>query len=78
MTEKQQKYATPIRPSYYHTGDIDVIKFAEANFPKEELRGFYRINILKYVTRYDKKNGIEDLQKAEFYRQKLKELEELK
>lgn len=70
-----QNNSDPIRPAYYHAGDIDVIKFAEANFPKEELRGFYRINILKYVTRYDKKNGIEDLEKAEFYRNKLRELE---
>ena len=24
-------------------------------------------NIIKYVTRYDMKNGVEDLKKAEFY-----------
>ncbi|GEN83604.1 hypothetical protein SLU01_19160 [Sporosarcina luteola] len=65
-----------IRPSYYHTGNIDVIKYAEENFSKEERRGFYRMNVLKYISRFHKKNGVEDLNKADFYLRKLKELEE--
>lgn len=65
-----------IKPSHYHTGNIDVIKFSEENFAAEELKGFYRMNILKYVTRFDKKNGLEDLQKANSYLQELMELEE--
>lgn len=67
-----------MKPSYYHTGNIDVIKFSEENFTEEELKGFYRMNVLKYVTRYDLKNGVEDLQKAAFYLNKLFELEERK
>lgn len=67
-----------LKPSYYHTGNIDVIKFAEENFVPAELKGFYRINVLKYVTRFDKKNRLEDLQKADFYLQKLIELEGVK
>ena len=63
------------KPSHYHAGNIDVIKFSEENFDKAEVKGFYRINAIKYVTRYDKKNGIEDLDKAIFYINKLKELE---
>lgn len=63
------------KPSHYHTGNIDVIKFSEENFSNEELKGFCRINAIKYITRYDKKNGIEDLDKAIFYINKLKELE---
>lgn len=62
-------------PSHYHKGGIDVIAFSELQFEKEELKGFYRINVLKYVTRYDRKNGIEDLKKAEFYLNKLIGLE---
>ncbi len=65
----------PTQPSHYHTGNIDVIKFSEENFGKDELKGFYRMNVLKYTTRYDKKNGLEDLEKATFYLDKLKELE---
>jgi hypothetical protein len=62
------------QPSHYHKNGIDVIAFSELQFSKEELKGFYRINILKYVTRYDRKNGKEDLEKARFYLDKLLEL----
>lgn len=64
-----------LKPHYYHAGSIDVIRYAEENFSPEELKGFYRLNVFKYVTRYDKKNGVEDLQKANDYLQKLVELE---
>lgn len=63
-------------PEHYHANGIDVIGFSELQFSQEELKGFHRINVLKYVTRFDKKNGIEDLRKAEFYLKKLIELEE--
>lgn len=67
------------KPAHYHRGNIDVIGYAEQKFTKEELKGFYRINILKYVTRYDEKGTPRaDLAKADFYLQKLKELEEEK
>lgn len=36
--------------------------------------GFYRGNALKYMMRYDKKGGIEDLQKAQHYTEKLIEV----
>lgn len=59
-------------PNHYHSNGIDVIGFAELQFTKEQLIGFHRINVLKYVTRYDKKsNPLEDLQKAKFYLDKL-------
>ena len=62
-------------PSHYHRNNMDVIKFAELQLSPEELKGFHRINILKYVTRYDRKGGVEDLRKAAFYLRKLIELE---
>lgn len=64
-------------PSHYHHGGIDVIGFSELQFDKAELKGFYRINVLKYVTRYDRKNGVQDLEKAAFYLDKLKQLESM-
>ena len=63
------------RPTHYHSNGTDVIGFAEAQFNKEEQKGFHRINAIKYITRYDRKNGIEDLNKAKFYIDKLIELE---
>jgi hypothetical protein len=68
----------PIKPDHYHKGGIDVIGFSEAQFNKDELRGFYRINCLKYITRFDRKGGVEDIKKASFYLNKLLELEESK
>jgi hypothetical protein len=63
-------------PSHYHQNGIDVIAFSELQFDKSELKGFYRINVLKYVTRYDRKNNVEDLNKASFYLNKLIKLED--
>lgn len=62
-------------PEHYHVNGIDVIRFAELQFSKDEQKGFYRINAMKYLTRYDRKNGSEDLKKAQFYLNKLIELE---
>lgn len=63
------------RPDHYLRNGIDVIDFAKMQFDAEELKGFYRINILKYVTRFDRKGGLEDLKKAEDYLHRLMELE---
>jgi Protein of unknwon function (DUF3310) len=63
------------RPNYYHKGKIDVITFAKDHYPKEQIAGFYRLNILKYVDRYRDKNGLEDLKKARDYLDMLIELE---
>ncbi|MCU9594612.1 DUF3310 domain-containing protein [Caldibacillus thermolactis] len=63
------------KPSYYHKGKIDVIAFAKDHYPKEQIAGFFRMNILKYVDRYQDKNGLEDLKKARNYLDMLIELE---
>lgn len=65
-------------PAHYLKNGIDVIGFAEMQLPTEQLIGFCRINVLKYATRYDRKNGIEDLKKCRFYIEKLMELEAAK
>lgn len=64
-------------PTHYHSGGIDVIGFAEKQFSTEQLIGSHRINILKYVTRFDKKGQpVKDLHKARAYLEKLIELVE--
>lgn len=72
--EKKQKQDIINKPSHYHKNGIDVIGFSEAQFSKEELKGFCRINAIKYITRFDRKNGVEDLEKAKFYIDKLIEV----
>lgn len=56
----------PSKPAHYDTG-IDTIAFLRANCPPEQVEGFLRGNALKYLQRYDKKNGVEDLRKAKHY-----------
>lgn len=50
-----------IKPNYYGS-QIDVIEFVQANN-----LDFMQGNVIKYVTRYKSKNGIEDLYKAKEY-----------
>ena len=50
-----------IRPGYYKGKDL-FDRFEEGLLTKEEVVGFYKGNIIKYVTRYQDKNGIEDLE----------------
>jgi RsfA family transcription factor len=67
----------PIIPSHYHKGGIDVIGYLEEHFGKSEsytvAEGFFIGNIIKYVSRYKQKNGVEDLKKALYYLEKLKQ-----
>lgn len=62
-------------PSHYSSGGIDVIDFSKLHFSKAEVKGFMRISALKYLTRYDRKNGIEDLKKAIHFTEMLIDLE---
>jgi len=55
---------TTIKPIYY--GKLDVIEFCFINNVP-----FCEGNIIKYVMRWDKKNGLEDLLKAREYLDRL-------
>lgn len=61
---------------HYHTGGVDVWQFADENFSQIEVEGFHRINAIKYLARYGKKNGYnrKDLEKAIVSIEKLIEL----
>lgn len=64
------------KPEHYHSNGVDPITIAESMFTKEEMQGFYKVNMLKYWFRAGKKDGNskeQDLQKYEFYSNKLKE-----
>ena len=53
-------------PSYYSRFTIQPIDFISAN-----KIDFLAGNVIKYVCRYDAKNGVEDLKKAKVYLEKL-------
>lgn len=63
-------------PVHYHNGGIDVIALLGIKYPSSVSQGFFIGNVLKYVIRYQNKNGVEDLKKAANYLNKLIELEE--
>lgn len=50
------------------TQPIDVMK---ATFTSEQLEGFLRGNVLKYLMRYPQKNGVTDVKKAQHYMEML-------
>lgn len=52
-------------PTHYNQGGIETLDYIKAKAPHYES---YAIgNIIKYVSRYQHKNGLEDLKKAQFY-----------
>ena len=58
------------KPAHYQ-GAIECIDAIESTMSKEAFRGYLKGNFMKYIWRYEKKNGVEDLQKAEWYLKKL-------
>lgn len=62
-------------PSHYTSGAHECIDVMEAMFGTDAVICFCKCNIFKYRFRADKKNGEEDIKKAEWYETKLMELE---
>lgn len=59
------------KPNHYNQGNIEV-----SDFIIDQNMNFLEGNIIKYVSRYKTKNGIEDLKKARWYLNKLIEANE--
>ncbi len=59
-----------IAPNYYKQGKTEVWDFII-----EQNLGFLAGNVIKYICRYKEKNGIEDLEKAKAYIEKLIKVE---
>ena len=55
-----------ITPSHYKQGNIEVIDFI-----LDQKLTYVEGNVIKYVSRYKYKNGLEDLKKAQWYLNKL-------
>ena len=55
-----------ISPDYYKRGNIEV-----TDFIIDQSMSFLEGNVVKYITRYKEKSGIEDLRKARWYLEKL-------
>lgn len=58
------------KPAHYD-GNIECIEAIKSSMSNVAFKGYLKGNIMKYVWRYDRKNGKEDLLKAEWYLNKL-------
>ena len=64
-----------INPEHYKSKSKETIERLQDNLTAGEFKGYLKGNILKYLDRYEHKNGVEDLNKANWYLNKLIELE---
>lgn len=74
QTPETPKVEAVNHPSHYQ-GKYECIDEMIALFGVEWVKGFCACNVYKYRYRADRKNGAEDIAKAEWYMQKLMELE---
>ena len=65
--QDRQKDNDPVKPHHYTRFVIDPIEYCNKNN-----LGFCAGNVIKYVSRYDAKGGIEDLDKAEEYLRRMR------
>lgn len=62
-------------PKHYNTGNIECIEAIEESMSSAAYKGYLKGNCMKYLWRYDYKGKqVEDLQKAQWYLQKLTEM----
>lgn len=61
-------------PNHYNQGSIECIDAMEEAFGTQAVMIFCICNAFKYIWRYSKKNGIEDIKKAIWYLNKYMEL----
>ena len=64
------KPATQVGGDHYSRLGVEPIQFIETN-----ALGYHEGNVVKYVSRWRNKNGLEDLKKAKWYIDRLIELE---
>lgn len=66
-------------PSHYQgTNGIETIEAIEAAMSPEAFKGYIHGNCVKYIMRYERKNGVEDLYKAQWYINRLIDIVETK
>jgi len=63
-------------PAHYTFGAVECIDAIESSMSAEAFKGFLKGNIQKYVWRYETKGGVQSLQKAQWYLNRLIAFEE--
>lgn len=73
--EDNQNIDNVNHPNHYETGKFECIDVMIEVFGIEKVKAFCQCNAFKYLYRMDRKNGVEDIQKARWYINKYQELE---
>lgn len=63
-------------PSHYESGKFECIEVMEEALGVDNVKGFCLCNAFKYIYRHRRKNGDEDIKKAQWYINKYLELVE--
>ncbi len=72
VVEEPVEEADPVNhPNHYTSGSVECIEAIEASMSSEQFKGYCKACVMKYVWRYQLKNGVEDLKKARWYLNKL-------
>jgi hypothetical protein len=61
---KEESHDSIVKPAHYNIGGIEPAEFMESLGIAED---GYAYNVIKYISRYKMKNGIEDVRKARQY-----------
>ena len=70
----ERVYDAVQRPEHYASGNIECIDAMIAAYGEEAVMHFCKCNAFKYMWRFEKKNGVQDIEKAQWYQNKYKEL----
>lgn len=63
-------------PKHYTFGSIETFDYIKDKLTPEQLEGYCVGNVIKYLSRYRHKNGVEDLKKAQWYLDKIISIKE--
>lgn len=67
LAHPQDQHNPVTQPDHYNKGAIEAIEAIKASMHPQEYKGYLKGNCLKYLWRYEYKNGVEDLKKAQVY-----------
>ncbi len=62
------------KPNHYTQGNVEFIQAIESTLSPDQFIGYLKAQCMKYLWRFELKNGCEDLAKSQWYLNKLKEV----
>ena len=72
-TKTNESYEAVNHPKHYSKGKYECLEVMKDVFGKEEVKTFCKLNAFKYLWRANNKNKDEDLKKAAFYTNYIKD-----